>query len=130
MDFARGVLVLSALPFAGIGIAFLASPHVMASYIGISSSGPTAAADLRAVYGGLQLGAAAWLLYTAQSPVRYRMGLIAQLCLYGGLAGARFLSYGIDGLPAGLALTLHAGELIALGAGVFALRRSSPPLAG
>ena len=49
--FARLVLGLSALAFAGIGAAFLVVPEAMAARVGVSLAGAAAANDVRAVYG-------------------------------------------------------------------------------
>ncbi len=122
MRFARIVLALSALPFAGVGAAFLAAPAAMAGLVGVSLSDATADADVRAVYGGLQIGCAVLLALAASRPEAVRFGLMAQLSLYGGLAAARFVAYAAAGLPSALGLALHAGELVGLALGVLAWR--------
>ncbi len=126
MRLARSVLWLSALPFAGIGLAFLLAPESMASRVGFTLAGATADHDVRAVYGGLQLGCAALLLWGATRPERVRFALVAQLLLFGGLAGARALAWSFVGAPSVLGLALHAGEVAGFAAGWFALRESSP----
>jgi hypothetical protein len=123
LSFARLVLRLSALPFAGIGLAFLLFPAAMAAHVGVSLAGATADHDVRAVYGGLQLGCAALLWLGAARAERVRPALLAQLLLYGGLAGARILGWALAGAPGPLGLALHAGELAGFAAAGFALRR-------
>lgn len=120
---ARAILALSALPFAAIGAAFLLAPGTMATFVDVRLASATADADVRAVYGGLQLGCALFLLWAAADPARCRAGLVAQLALYGGLALARLPSYALAGLPSPLGLALHAGELVGLALGVFAWRQ-------
>lgn len=127
MRFARFVLAVSAVPFTLVGASFLLCPASMASLIGVSLAGATADADVRAVYGGLQLGCASFLALAAFNPGWCRAGLVAQLLLYGGLAGARIVSYGLVGLPSPIGWALHAGELIGLGLGVVAWRRFPHP---
>lgn len=83
----------------------------------------TADADVRAVYGGLQIGCAVFLLLAARMPAWHRPGLAAQIALYGGLAMARVPSYFLAGPPTPLGIALHAGEWVALGLGILAWRR-------
>jgi len=123
MKFARLVLVLSAVPFACIGAAFLLFPAEMSSLVGVSFSGATADADIRAVYGGLQLGCAVVLLLAAANPARHRFGLLIQMILYGGLAASRFVAYAIAGLPSPLGLSLHVAELLGFATGLLAWQR-------
>lgn len=120
MRFARFVLAVCALPFAVIGFGFLLLPVDMASLIGVRLADATAVADVRAVYGGLQLGCAACLALAAANPAWVRAGLVGQLALYGGLAGARVLSYALSGWPSTLGFLLHAGEMLGLAAGIVA----------
>jgi hypothetical protein len=122
MKIARLVLVLSALPFAAIGLAFLVRPVAMASLVGVTLEGSAADNDVRAVYGGLQLGCAAFLAACAYVPGWLRPGLAAQLMTFGGLALARIVSWVAVGLPEGLGLLLHLGEVVGLAAGVWAWR--------
>jgi hypothetical protein len=123
VSFARAVLALSALPFAGIGLGFLLFPAALGAQVGVSLADATAEHDVRAVYGGLQLGCAALLALGAARDERVRFALVAQLLLYGGLAGARGLAWLAAGPPGGLGLALHAAELAAFAAGCVALRR-------
>jgi hypothetical protein len=123
MTFAQLVLRLSALPFAGIGLAFLLAPEAMANHVGVTLEGATADHDVRAVYGGLQLGCAALLLWGAARPERVHFALVAQLLLYGGLGGARVVAWLVNGVPSALGVALHAGEIVGFVAAVVALRR-------
>lgn len=121
--FARLVLGLSALAFAGIGAAFLVAPHAMGARVGVSLSGAVAANDVRAVYGGLQLGVGVCLAWLARRPQTLRAGLTLQLFGFGGLAAARFASLLLDGHPGALGLALHGAELVAIAFGVAARAR-------
>jgi len=126
VGFARLVLRLSALASAGIGAAFLFEPTAMAGFVGVSVSGATADNDVRAVYGGLQLGCAAVLWGAPVRPEWIHLGLLAQILLFCGLALGRFVSWSAVGLPDALGLGLHAAELVAIGAGLAALLRLRP----
>ena len=121
--FARLVLGLSALAFAGIGAAFLVAPEAMAARVGVSLAGAAAANDVRAVYGGLQLGIAAFLFHSARRPDVLRTGLAVQLFSFGGLAAARFASLLLDGNPGALGLALHAAEIVGFACGAVARSR-------
>ncbi len=79
VSFPRVVVLLSAVPFAGIGLAFLVSPEGMVALIGLSLRDATAQADIRAVYGGLQLGRAGFLAYCVFYSSFVRPGLVAQI---------------------------------------------------
>jgi hypothetical protein len=121
--FARLVLWLSAVAFAAIGAAFLLAPEAMAARVGVSLAGATAANDVRAVYGGLQLGIAAFLAWCVRRPDALRAGLAAQLFTFGGLAAARFVSMLLDGQPGALGLALHAAEIAGFACGGIARAR-------
>lgn len=123
MNAAQVVLRLSALPFAAIGLAFLLAPHAMAAQVGVALGGATADHDVRAVYGGLQLGCAGLLWWGAAQPARVRGALVAQILLYGGLAGARGIAWLVAGPPSALGVALHAGEIAGVTVGWWALRR-------
>ncbi len=124
VTFARVVLLLSALPFGGIGVAFLVAPEALAARVGLAlDGGGTSFADLRAVYGGLQLSCALALGAAARNPAWVAPGLGLQVLLYGGLFLARLYSYAVSGLPDGLGYALHAGEAVGVLAGVVAILR-------
>lgn len=123
MSFARAVLALSALAFAGIGAAFLLAPADMGTHVDVALGSVTAHNDVRAVYGGLQLGVALWLALAAARGEWLRPALLAQLCVFGGLFGARLLSLALDGRPSDLALALQLAEAVALVCGGIALQR-------
>lgn len=127
MRVARVVLVFSALPFAGIGLAFLVAPSAMGAFVGLTLDGAVADNDLRAVYGGLQLGIALFLAWCAAAPERLRAGVAAQLCTFGGLAFGRVVSWGVAGSPGELGIALHGAELFGVAAGIVAWRALPPP---
>jgi len=120
MSWPRLVVLLSALPFVGIGLAFVAAPGAMAPLVGLEPTNVTADNDLRAVYGGLSLGCAALLAWCGVREERIGLGVSAVLFLYGGLAAGRFVSLAVAGAPEALGFMLHAGELVGLGCGLSA----------
>jgi hypothetical protein len=122
VSFARLVLRLAALPFAALGLAFLLAPASWAARVGVALDGATADHDVRAVYGGLQLGCAALLWLGAARPEHVRPALVAQMLLYGGLAAGRAVGWLVAGAPSALGVALHAGELVGFAAAALALR--------
>jgi hypothetical protein len=117
---ARWVLALSGVPFVAIGLAFLVDPAAMGAHIGLALADATAANDVRAVYGGLQVGLGA-LLWACASRARWVTGGVAALlATFGGLVAGRVVSLLVDGMPAPLGLLLHAGELAGLLGGIAA----------
>jgi len=61
MLFARVILVIQLVALAGLGLAYFVRPHEMANLSGMLLMAPAAATDVRAYYGGLQIGLAAVL---------------------------------------------------------------------
>ncbi len=125
---ARGVLVLTALLFAVAGASFALAPELLAR-IGIELRTPAALNDVRAVYGGLELGVAAVLGHCALRASRVEAGLWIAVATLGGMNAARVLSVPLDGAPQGTVVTAWAGEAVALAAAAAALlvlRRAEP----
>src|SRR4051794_5788336 len=88
---AKAVLFLDVAVFLGIGLAFLMAPTRMAGLVGIALPCPTAITDLRATYGGLEIGIAGFLAYCARSPNMARIGITFALLSLTGLAATRVL---------------------------------------
>jgi hypothetical protein len=122
LRFARFVLAASALAFAGIGLGFFLWPEAFAGRVGIAPHGPAAYSDLRAVFGGLELGLAGFLAWSAAAPERLRLALVAQLAAFGGLVAGRAWSLAADGAPGAFSLGLLGAEVVALVCGGIALR--------
>ncbi len=121
MTWPRAVLALTALGFAGFGFAFLLFPARIAALVDIVLTTPTAATDLRATYGGFEIGFAAFLAWCAAERTRVRIGLLAGAFALAGFAGGRVYGFLADGLVEPLllaALALEAGGAVvcALGA--------------
>lgn len=122
MSFARAVLLLCALPFIAIGLAFLVQPALLGSFVDVDVVSALADNDVRAVYGGLQLACGVVLALCSRWDRLLAPGLFCLLILYGGLAAGRSLSWLLAGSPGALGLVLHGGELIAIVSGIAALR--------
>lgn len=122
MTFSRAVLVGLALPFLGIGLVFLAAPNALAPQLGLALSGALADHDVRAVYGGLQIGVGLFLLRAGLTARAIAPALEAAALVYAGLAAARGVGWVVAGDPGPLGLALHAGETLGLALAVVALR--------
>lgn len=96
MSIGRIALFMSVVGWT-FGAAFLAWPVELVSLVDIELRSATARTDVRAVYGGLQLGLAAFLTYCAASPERTVVGLAATTACITGLATGRFLGLLVDG---------------------------------
>jgi Domain of unknown function (DUF4345) len=85
------VLAIAGLGFIGFGIAFLFWPDALLTGIGIQASSTQASIEIRAMYGGLELGLGIFLL-SCLATARQRTGLWLSLASYGGLGLARLAS--------------------------------------
>ncbi|MDT4855444.1 hypothetical protein FQZ97_897980 [compost metagenome] len=97
MLFARVILVLQMLALAGLGLAYFVRPHEMANLSGMLLIAPAAATDVRAYYGGLQLGLAAFLGLALTRLDLTRAALSLLVLLYSALALARIGGLWLDG---------------------------------
>lgn len=86
------VLYLAALVFIGYGLACWVSPEIAANAAGLTMTSGDAAAEIGAMYGGLQTGFGVMCLCAARQHAYYRAGLWALLLGIGFLAMARVYS--------------------------------------
>lgn len=100
----RAVLVLIALATCGFGVAFVLRPVEMAGVLHLSLSAPSARIEVRAVYGGMQVGLGVFLLVCAMRRNLLRVGLSAAACVFTGLAVARFFGLMLEGFSQPLML--------------------------
>ncbi len=97
MLFARIFLAVQALILAGFGLAYLVKPHELANLSGMLLMAPAAITDVRAYYGGLQVGLAAYLLLALARLDLLRPALSLLVLLYATLALARMAGLWLDG---------------------------------
>lgn len=97
MLFARVVLLLQLLALAGLGLAYFILPHEMANLSGMLLMAPAAATDVRAYYGGLQLGLAAFIGLALVRLDLMRATLTLLVLIYSALALARIGGLWLDG---------------------------------
>ena len=89
MDMDRGTLLFNASMLASFGIASLIVPRFVVSKVDIEPVSPTGSAEVRAMYGGLELGLAAFFAYASTQPELVRPALLAQAIALGGVAAGR-----------------------------------------
>jgi len=68
-------LRVSALILAVYAIAFLVNPYLLGALVGFRSHSPNTLVEVTAFYGGLELGLALFLMWSANSDERIRFGL-------------------------------------------------------
>jgi hypothetical protein len=96
----RITLWLGGLSFVGFGLAFLVAPQQTLSLIGLQLHGPHAATELRAFYGGLEIGIGLCLI-GADLRGWHRQGLLLCLASYGGISLARLVGIALAGGSSG-----------------------------
>jgi hypothetical protein len=96
MRVAQVFLFLTALMSVVFGAIYLAAPYTMTDPMGFGQLAPSALTDVRATYGGLQLGMGLFLFWCL-APARLRTGLLFTLLSVGALAICRGIGLAIDG---------------------------------
>lgn len=119
----RLLLWIAGLCYVGFGIACLIAPLPTLAAAGVVFSGEPAAAEVRAFYGGLELGLGALLIAAAQSAEYLRAGLWLCLASYGGIGLARLLGMAIDGVATPFLVAAAATELVLAATAGWALLR-------
>lgn len=97
MTFARVFLWLFGAVFLVFGLVALVNPGAMIGPAGIEAGAAGALAEVRAVYGGLQIGLALLLVWSALDPSRYASGLLAYGLILGSVGDCRALGLLIEG---------------------------------
>jgi hypothetical protein len=93
--FAEIVLALGALSFAGFGIWLLIAPGALAA-VDVRAESPNGRVELRAMYGGLELGLALFLFLCLRDPQRVETGLHLQLLALAGLGSGRLVAIALE----------------------------------
>ena len=90
-------LAVGGIGFLGFGLIMLIAPQSAMAGIGISLPEGAASTEIRACYGGLELGLGALLLAALRADQYRRAGLILGLVCYGAVASARVFGMLVDG---------------------------------
>lgn len=123
MIFPRFSLGVTGLLFIGLGVAFLLDPHGMADVIGVRADRPRQVVELRAMYGGFELGLGIFFLIAIGRTRWIRAALAAQTLGFLGLAGGRLVGMMFDGWDR-LNLGFFAIELTGALMGAVAFRQA------
>jgi hypothetical protein len=121
MNLPRLSLRLAALAFAAFGVALLVRPTLLGE-LGIELGRPAAVTEIRAFYGGLELGLALFFGLASTRDAWLRPALFAQAASLGGLLLARLVGIAIDGSAETLILLFAATEAAGVLFAVAALR--------
>src|SRR5688572_23857943 len=125
MTLQRLVLILAVLSFAGPGVVFLLAPGAALDFLGDAPDPSPAMVEIRATFGGLQLGFAAFFAWCSLRPERYQIGLTAVAVSVYGLAAGRVVGLAVDRMVDLVMVSFLVFELIGATAAVVALRTSS-----
>ncbi len=79
------------------GLGYLIAPAALAEPAGFGVLGPSATTDVRATYGGFQIGMGAFLVWAAQAEERFRMALVLVALSIGAVFMSRVIGLVIDG---------------------------------
>lgn len=97
MRFARFVLILQAVIMAGVSLAYWLRPYEMANLNGMLLMESASISHMRVYYGGLQLGLALFLLWSARATERVRPALVMLMITMLALVLGRLISLWLDG---------------------------------
>lgn len=125
----RIALVFASVIFGILVLPGLFAPQYVATSLGLSATGVAGDNELRAVYGGLAGGVALFFALASFRPAWHTPGLVAQLCVFGGLVIARAVSIATAGSPGMPVYSILAVEALGAVAALIALRGMSTPSA-
>lgn len=100
--FSKWLVALAGLGFLGYGIAFLITPEAVLAGAGLQLNGTGAVVELRAFYGGLELGLGLWLIFASlnnRTPNEelLRPALWLTFASNGGIGCSRLLGLALGG---------------------------------
>jgi hypothetical protein len=130
MKLARAVLVFAALVFFTFGMGFLLVPVQWAEAVDIALPTALARTDLRATYGGLEIGVALFLALCAVRAEWVRPGLVALMLAAGGFGAGRLAGIVVERSAGPLMLGFALLEWTIVGVTLYLLRRLDRATAG
>jgi len=121
-------LGLTALAFFVFGGWLIVQPEGL-EMLGLALTTAAAVTEIRAFYGGLELGCGLFFALAVTRPTWHRPALVLQATSLGLTAAARGLGIVVDGTRQGLVLGLLSAEAVAAAVALWLLWRGSrPPL--
>ncbi len=121
MNQARGILIIGSLIFLGIGAWCLIAPRSALQGIGIQLLTADAAADARALYGGLDLAIGIFLAWCALQRERLLYGTVCMTLSLAGLTLGRAFGLFIEWPHINLSYILLAFEAAGAAAGAIGI---------
>ena len=119
----RIVLIVMGILWVLFGVLGLISPAVVGGGLGIELPTADAVTDVRAIYGGLQIGIGLYFFYCSRSAELIRPGLIALALIAAGFGVGRSFGILVDGARGGLIFFALTIEVIAFALAWISLRR-------
>ena len=119
----RAVLLALSAGFVAFGVAFLLAPAKLAAYADVSTTSRLGLIELRAFYGGIEIGLGVFLAVTAMRREWQIPGLLCALLSLLGVFGARIYAMTVEGWPGATVLVLLAIELAGIVLAGFGLMR-------
>ena len=118
------LIVIAALIFTGFGVWFLIKPGALAG-IGIELSGRSARTDIRATYGGFELGVAAFLFWCAAREDWHHVGLVAATLFVAGFGVGRGVGILVEGGATAFMWSLLAIEVVYTACALWCLKAAA-----
>jgi len=125
MTLARALIFVSAVIFVVVGAGFLLIPKQFGDVLEISLPTAMARTDVRATYGGLELGLGIFLILCVVRSEWIRPGLWALALTVGGFAFGRVVGFVAEGTLNNFMLFFLALELAVALLALFLLRRKT-----
>jgi len=122
----RAVLLALAAGFVAFGVAFLLSPAKLGALADLSTTSKLGLIELRAFYGGIEIGLGVFLAVTAMRREWQLPGLLCALLALLGVSAARIYGMTVEGWPGPMVLAflaLELGGVVAAGFGLMRMKR-------
>lgn len=129
MNFQKLVLIVSGVAWAGFGVFLFVYPETLSS-VGVPVDSGLGRTEIRAFYGGLEIGLGVFLLWSQMRAERIHVGLMAALLTVGATGTGRLLGVALEGFEtSGLMWGFIAIEWTALAVTALAISKHRHPAA-
>ncbi|MEZ4472468.1 MAG: DUF4345 family protein [bacterium] len=118
------ILGLCGLTFLAFGLGFMVAPERLLGTLGPLTATPDLLTDLRAIYGGLNLGLGIGLLAALGRPALHRPALALTACTLGAVAVGRMIGVATTGFERDLTAIFLALESVGAAAAAVAWNRT------
>jgi hypothetical protein len=120
----KAVLLALAAGFVAFGVAFLLAPAKVAAVADLTTHGKNGLIELRAFYGGIELGLGLFFGVSALRPAWHVPALWAAFLTLGGVVGARIYGISVEGSAGAMIYVFLAVEIAGLCLAVFGLAKT------